>query len=120
MGESAATLNPYIIYSILGFNALLTTVLLGAVLRLMFLVGRLEGEVRGIHVLIAGLQEQINGLRVEFTARIDRLQEQVSNIQGELRHLHRRIDLVMRHRHDADTGSVVLTPTEPSPEPVAD
>ena len=135
MGESAATLNPYILYSILGFIALMGTVMMGALLRLMFLVGRMDGRLTGLESAVADLRQDNANLRQEMTnlrqemtnlrQELDRvweqlahLREQVAENRGLLRSLHERIDLVMRHRHDADTGSVVLTPTEP--QPVAD
>ena len=76
---------------------------------------------------MANLRQEIATLRQEMRQEFDRvweqlahLREQVAENRGLLRSLHERIDLVMRHRHDADTGSVVLTPTEPQPQPVAD
>ena len=125
MGESAATLNPYILYSVLGFNALLMAVLLGAVLRLMFLMGRMDGRLSGLETAVADLRQDHANLRQEMVAhitrldaRIDRLEasladlrEQVAEIRGLLLGIHQRIDLLMRHRHDELSGDVVLTPT---------
>ena len=140
MGESAATLNPYILYSVLGFNALLMAVLLGAVLRLMFLMGRMDGRLSGLETAVADLRQDHANLRQEMTnlrqemvahitrldARIDRLEasladlrEQVAEIRGLLLALHQKVDLLMIHRHDETSGAVLLTPTA-VPDPAAD
>ena len=131
---SEVTANAYILYAFMAFQSLLLLALLGAVLRLMFLVGRIQGDINGTR---ESLQAQINGLReaiAALTVRVERLEEQVidlrnqiadlreqvGEVRGSLRALHERVDLVMRHRHDGQTGGVILTPTAPSPEPVAD
>ena len=54
-----------------------------------------------------------------LTARVERLEDgllalarEVSEIKGLLLALHQRVDLVMRHRHEPETGQVILTPEE--------
>ena len=120
---SDVTANAYILYAFMAFQSLLLLALLGAVLRLMFLVGRIQGDINGLRGEINRLWEAIAAL----TVRVERLEEQVAHlreqvgeVRGSLRALHERIDLVMRHRHDGQTGGVILTPTEPVPDPVAD
>ena len=136
MGESAATLNPYILYSVLGFNALLMAVLLGAVLRLMFLMGRMDGRLSGLETAVADLRQDHANLRQEMAdlrqemvahitrldARMDRLdagladlREQVGLVRGLLTALHQKVDLLMTHRHDDTSGAVLLTPTVAAP-----
>ena len=149
MSESAATLNPYVVYSILGFIALVGTVMMGAVLRLMFLVGRMDGRLTGLESSVAdlrqdnanlrqdnvNLRQEMTNLRQEMTnlrqgthqefsniwQQLSDLREQVAENRGLLLGIHQRIDLLMGHRHDADTGNVVITTTtDPQPQPVAD
>ena len=59
--------------------------------------------------------ERMDGL----TTRVERLEDglsalarEVSEIKGLLLALHQRVDLVMRHRHEPETGQVILTPEE--------
>ena len=117
----------YIWYAFMGFQSLLLLALLGATWRLMFQVGRIQGDINGLRGEIDRLWEELRNLRNDLTARIERLEEgvaglreQVAENRGLLRSLHERVDLVMRHRHDEQTGGVVLTPTEPVPDPAAD
>ena len=127
---SEVTANAYILYAFMAFQSLLLLALLGAVLRLMFLVGRIQGEITGLRGEINRLWEAIAALTVrverleeqiiDLRTQIADLREQVGEVRGSLRALHERVDLVMRHRHDGQTGGVILTPTAPSPEPVAD
>lgn len=122
--------NATILYAFMGFQSLLLLALLGAVWRLMHQVGRIQGEINGLRGEANGLRGEINrlweaiaGLRQEVAdlrAQIADLREQVAENRGLLRALHERVDLVMRHRHDGQTGGVILTPTEPVPDPAAD
>ena len=80
MGESAATLNPYILYSVLGFNALLMAVLLGAVLRLMFLMGRMDGRLSGLETAVADLRQDHANLRQEMT----NLRQEMADLRQEM------------------------------------
>ena len=132
MGESAATLNPYVLYSMLGFIALMGTVMMGAVLRLMFLVGRMDGRLSGLKSAVADLRQDNAGLRQDMTnlrQEMTNLRQEISNIwrqlndltervaenRGLLRGLHDRIDLMIRHRHDDATGDAILMPAVPDP-----
>ena len=120
----------YILYAFMGFQSLLLLALLGATLRLMSQVGRIQGEIIGLRGENNSLRGEINGLRGEINRlweevrdlreQMAHLREQVAENRGLLRSLHERMDLVMRHRHDGQTGRVVLTPTEPVPDPAAD
>ena len=115
MGDSAATLNPYILYSILGFNALLMAVLLGAVLRLMFLMGRMDGRLSGLETAVADLRQDNANLRQEMTnlrqemadlrqemvahitrldARMDRLDARMDRLDAGLADLREQVGLV--------------------------
>ncbi|CAI8030627.1 hypothetical protein GBAR_LOCUS17357 [Geodia barretti] len=114
--------NATILFAIMGFQGLLVVTMLVAVLRLSSVVGRLEGridgiweELRNIRQEVAG-REQVAGLREQVAG----LREQVAENRGLLRALHERVDLVLRHRHDDQSGAVMLTPAEPVPDPAAD
>ena len=104
----------YILYGFLAFMSLLLIAILGMLYRQGRAIGRLEGQFEGLNGRINSLNERINGIE----ARIDRLEEQMANlreqvaeIRGLLVSLHERVDLLMRHRHD-DAGRVVITPEE--------
>ena len=112
--------NATILFAIMGFQGLLVVTMLVAVMRLSSTVGRLEGTISGIREEIRNLREDMRNLQETLTTRIERLEEQVAENRGLLRALHERVDLVMRHRHDEQTGGVILTPTEPVPDPAAD
>lgn len=65
-----------------------------------------------------GIRQEMNGLRQDnanLRQDVNALREEVAENRGLLRAIHERIDLVMRHRHDAVTGAIVLTPAEPAP-----
>ena len=119
--------NATILFAIMGFQGLLVVTMLVAVMRLSSTVGRLEGTISGIREEMQNLREDMRNLREDMrnlqetlTARIERLEERVAENRALLRALHERVDLMMRHRHDEQTGGVILTPTEPVPDPAAD
>ena len=125
MGESAASLNPYVLYSILGFIALVGTAMLGAMFRLLFLIGKMDGRLTGLETAFADLRQDNATLRQGYAnlqTRVDHIQEQLANLReqvaenrGLILALHERIDLVMSHRHDQATGNVILTPAVADP-----
>ena len=130
MTEAATAVDPYILYPLFGFIILVGLALLGTVFRLLHAVGKIEGRLTGLESAVAdlrqdhaSLRQEMAGLRQEISVlRQDHanLREQVAENRGLLLALHERIDLVMRHRHDDRSGAVVLTPTEPVPDPAAD
>ena len=105
----------YIQYGFLAFICLLLVSLVIAVLR----QSRDIGEIKGT---LSGLQRQIDDIKggiQSLSGRVERLEQTVAShtgtigeIKGLLLALHQRMDLVMRHRHDAGTGQVILTPEE--------
>ena len=109
--------NATILFAIMGFQGLLVVTMLAAVLRLSSVVGRLEGRIDGIWEELRDIRQEVAGLREQVAG----LREQVAReVRGLLRALHERVDLVLRHRHDDQSGAVMLTPAEPVPDPSAD
>ncbi len=108
--------NPAYIYAFMAFMGLLQVSILGVLFRILYMMGRIQGEINGLREAIAALAVRVGRLEEQ----VGHLREQVAENRGLLRALHERVDLVMRHRHDDRTGSVVLTPTEPAPDPSAD
>ncbi len=127
-------MDPYILYSLLGLIVLVGLALLGTVFRLLQAVGKIEGRLTGLESAVANLRQDYTDLRQDNASlrqemrqefgrvwdQLGHLREQVAENRGLLLALHERIDLVMRHRHDDRSGAVVLTPTEPVPDPAAD
>ena len=116
------TLADYILYGFLAFIALMQVAIVVALWRQARDSGELKGEIRGIHHRIDALSERVGRLedRVgRLEDRVGRLEEavatlgrEVSEVKGLVLALHERVNLVMRHRHDRDTGQVILTPEE--------
>ena len=83
-------------------------------------IDSLSERIEGQSGRIDSLSERIEGQsgRIDsLSGRLERLEQTVASLAGEvgeikglLLALHQRVDLVMRHRHDADTGQVILTP----------
>ena len=159
MGASEVTVNAYILYAFMGVIALLLITLLGAVFRMLFVLGEMKGEIAAIWRTIGDIRQEIASVRQEVAQEIGsvrqevaqeigsvrqeiaavrqeiasvrleindlreqiaQLRERVAENRGLLLNLHQRIDLLMRHRHDDDTGDVVLTPAAPDSQAVAD
>ena len=108
--------NATILFAIMGFQGLLVVTMLVAVLRLSSVVGRLEGRIDGIREEMRNIRQEVAGLRQQVAG----LREQVAENRGLLRALHERVDLVLRHRHDDQSGAVMLTPAEAVPDLAAD
>ena len=123
MAASEVTVNAYILYAFMGVIVLLLIVMLGAVFRMLYVMGGLKVEIAALWRAIGEIRQDIASLRQEIAdlrEQVTQLRERVAENRGLLLDLHRRIDLMMRHRHDMDTGNVVLTPVAPEPEPVTD
>ena len=137
MDAGQVVVNAYILYAFLGVIILLLIALLGAVFRMLYVVGGLKADVAALWRAIDDMKQEIASVRQEIASvrqeiasvrqeiadlreQVARLRERVAENRGLLLELHRRIDLLMRHRHDEDTGNVVLTPAAPEPEHVAD
>ena len=106
------TLADYILYGFLAFIGLALLAMLAALLR----QSRDSGEMKG---RIAGLERQLDEMNSSLTARVERLEQavmtlagEVGEIKGSVQALHRKVDMLMRHRHDPGTGQVILTPEE--------
>ncbi|MYC35285.1 MAG: hypothetical protein F4X64_19240 [Chloroflexi bacterium] len=90
----------YILYGFLAFICLLLVTLVTAVLRLSFVIGKMQGQLEGMNKLLVSLANQIN----EVTERVGSLERQVSRLTD-------RIGSLMRHHHN-DAGQVVIVPAE--------
>jgi hypothetical protein len=102
------TLADYIQYGFLAFIGLLLIALMVAMLRQVRDTGELKGEVRAINWRMDELTQRLERLETTVAAQ----GREISEIKGLIISLHERVDLVMRHRHDPDSGQVVLTPEE--------
>ena len=131
MGASEVTVNPYILYSMLGVIILVMITMLGVLFRLLYLFGKMDGRMSAQEKSLAEFRQEVAAhvARIDnridqLGARIDRVQaalavfrEQTSGALGELRGmvmaLNQKIDLLMRHRHDAVSRDVLLAPAAP-------
>ena len=109
------TLADYVLYGFLAFIGLLLTAMFVALMRLTKEYGEIKGELIGVNRRL----DDLNARVVRLEDRVGRLEttvtaqgREISEVKGLLVALHQRVDLVMRHRHDADNGQVVLTPEE--------
>ena len=117
MGSSEVAMNAYVVYSMLGVNILLSIMALGLLLRVLYVAGRIDAQ-------LARLQRTVAQYRLEFIRlRLDLdiakgLKETPPELRGMVMALNQKIDLLMRHRHDAVSRDVLLAPA--APEIVAD
>ena len=58
----------YILYGFLAFISLLLVTLVTAVLRLSFVIGKMQGQLEGMNKLLGILGDQINGLTERVSA----------------------------------------------------
>ena len=91
-----AAADPNILYAFLAFLCLLQVTIIGVLIRLGISVGRLESLIPRVE----RLEEQVSNLRAE-----------VAEVKGMLFALNRSIDFLMRHHHN-DAGQVVIVPAE--------
>ena len=72
------------------------------------LSSRIEEVNSNLSSRIENLERVVAALTVQFT----QLNREVGEIKGTLSSLTERVGLAMRHRHDDDTGEVILTPEQ--------
>ena len=131
MGAPEVAMNAYVVYSMLGVIILLAIATLGLLLRVLYVVDNLAGRVTALEKSLVEFRQEMAAhvIRLDTSidqlgARIDRVQatlavfgEQTSASLGELRGmvmaLNQKIDLLMRHHHDAVSDDVLLAPTAP-------
>ena len=109
------TLADYIQYGFMAFMSLLLIAMFVALLRQGRDIGELKGEVGGINKRLDDLTVRVEKLEETVMALAGRLGEntgEIGEIKGLLLSLHQKVDMLMRHRHDTDTGQVILTPEE--------
>lgn len=104
----AIALSDYILYGFLAFMCLLMVAIAVALWRQSRDIGELKGEVRGINRRLDELTERVT--RLEQTVMT--LDAELGEVKGLVLALHQKVDMLMRHRHDQETGQVILTPEE--------
>jgi len=102
------TLADYIQYGFMAFICLLLIAMFVALIRLTKDNGEIKGELKGINKRLDDLTERVSTLEKTVLT----LAQEVGEVKGLVQALHQRVDLVMRHRHQPDTGQVLLTPEE--------
>lgn len=83
------------------------------------LASRIDNVENSLSARIDNVENSLSARIDTMSERIDRLMEIVAaqvggigEIKGMLQDLHRKVDLLMHHRHLSDTGQVILTPEE--------
>jgi chromosome segregation ATPase len=119
----------YVQYGFMAFMSLLLVAIIIGMWRQSRDIGEMKAELRGVNRRIDELAERVGRLaegvgRLEervgrLEERVGRLEETVASLareigetKGLLLALHERVNLVMRHRHEPESGQVILTPEE--------
>lgn len=97
------TLADYIQYGFMAFMSLLLIALVVGQWRQLRETGKVMGR-------LTALERQVG----ELTERVARLEQTVMTLVGEVGEIKGRLDLMLRHRHEPETGRVILTPEEVS------
>ena len=120
MGAPEVTVNPYILYSMLGVIILMMITMMGVLFRLLYVVGNLAGRMSALEKSLADFRQDMAAHVIRLDTRIDQLGIRIDRIGaalGELRGmvmaLNQKIDLLMRHHHDAVSDDVLLAPAAP-------
>lgn len=95
------TTSDYILYGFLGFIALLQVAIVVALWRQSGDIGEIKGR-------LTALERQVS----ELTERVTRLEQTVMTLVSEVGEIKGRLNLMLIHRHNQDTGQVILTPEE--------
>ena len=109
------TLADYIQYGFMAFMSLLLVAMFVALLRQGRDIGEIKGDIRGINRRLDDLTVRVERLEQAVMALAGKIGEhtgEIGEIKGLLLSLHQKVDMLMRHRHDRDTGQVILTPEE--------
>ena len=109
------TLADYIRYGFLAFIGLVQLAMLVALLRQSRDIGEIKGDIRGINRRLGDLTVRVERLEQTVMALAGKIGEhtgEIGEIKGLLLSLHQKVDTLMRHRHDENTGQVILTPNE--------
>ena len=94
-------LSDYILYGFLGFIALLQVAMVVALWRQSRDIGEVKGR-------LTALERQVSGL----SERVTRLEQTVMTLVGEVGEIKGRLSLMLIHRHEPETGQVILTPEQ--------
>ena len=112
-------LSDYILYGFLGFMCLLMVAIVVALWRQARDAGEMKGRISGLERQIDEMNGNLTGRVESLEQRLERLEQTVMTLAAELGEvkglvlaLHQKVDMLMRHRHDRDTGQVILTPEE--------
>ena len=94
-------LSDYILYGFLAFIGLLLIAMFVVLIRLTKENGEIKGELRGIN-------KQLDDL----ATRVARLEQTVMTLVGEIGEIKGRLNLMLIHHHEPETGQVILTPEQ--------
>lgn len=94
MGENAVPVHPYFIYAGVSFVFLVMIAMLAALLRLMFLVGRMDGRLIGVESAVADLRQEMAGHREEMASLREEMaghRQEMANLRGEMANIRQEV-----------------------------
>ena len=94
-------LSDYILYGFLAFMCLLMVAMVAALWRQSRDIGEVKGR-------LTALERQVGAL----TERVAGLEQTVMTLVGEVGEIKGRLNLMLIHRHEPETGQVILTPEQ--------
>ena len=101
----------YILYGFLGFMSVILVALTVAVIRLSFVVGRLDGQLTGLTERVGRLEVKVDALAESTQRQIGDIDARVTEIRTLIFGINDRINSLMRHRHDG-VGREYIIPEE--------
>ena len=106
MTENAFAVHPYLIYAGISFFFLFLLILLGAILRVSFQVGKIDGRLSGLETAVAelrqdnaGIRQEMNGLRQDnagIRQEMNGLRQDNAGIRQEMNELRQEMNGIHR------------------------
>ena len=96
MAENAFTVHPYLIYAGISFFFVFLLVLLGAILRVSFQVGKIDGRLSGLETAVAELRQDNASLRQDNA----NLRQEMNGIRQDNANLRQEMNGIRQEMND--------------------